>query len=655
MKRMSSLKEQIAYITVKFLNLIFMALPVGIALFLGKVTGLLAYYLDTKHKNLAYTHIRLGLSERFSPHQTKGIVKRLFMNFGQSLVETLRLSKMNIDYVKKYIEIEGEEFLEDALRKGRGVITFGSHFGSWEIFFIAAPLLGYKLSIFAREQYRLSSLDRLLNEWRKSKGCRIITRGREVINRLKKNEIIGLVSDHGGREGIPVNFFGRKALTPTGVIRFASLLNTPILPIYIVRIRGRYHKIKILPPLILEETGDRQKDLIINLEKINRILEDYISRFPEQYLWFYKRWKYSHQRDILVLSDGKAGHSRQLESLVKAIREVAEEKGLEIRSKKVEVIFKNRYMKRLPSFCVSLASRDSCRSCLWCLRRTLDRSSYKELERTFADMVVSCGTSMAAINFVLSSELKARSIHIMKPGILSVSRFDLVIMPEHDLPPKRRNIVATKGSLNLIDDKYLKEQKERLVTTYNLHPACRQAGVTNYKLKTGLLIGGDAKNFQLSKDAMEILIKGLKRFLEEKDGDIFITTSRRTPQRIEDLVKKEFLDEPRCKFLVIANENNLPFAVGGILGLSDIVVLSPDSISMVSEAASSGKYVFVFRQKGLPKRKKSFLKNLEESSYIRTVSPDEIDNEVKNVLDKRPFMKRLDDYSKIKEVLKKIL
>lgn len=649
---MISLREWILYTIVKFFSLTFMALPLRIALFLGKISGLLAYYLDIKHKNLAYTHIKLALSKELgSPKKIREITKRLFMNLGMNLSETLRLPKIDKNYIKKYIRIEGEEFLKEALKNQRGVIVFGSHFGSWELFFATVSLLGYRASIFTREQYRFNSLNELLNSWRKSKGCRVLIVGedtKEAIKRLKSNEIVGLVSDHGGREGIPIEFFGRKALTPTGVIRFAHLLDTPILPIYIVRIKGPYHKIKILSPLLLEETGDEEKDLIANLERINRILEEYIKEYPVQYHWFYKRWKYSQQKDLLILSDSKAGHLRQLESLVKMMKEISEEKKFEVRIKKVEVKFKNRFMKGFQYLCTALASRYHCRGCLWCLRRTLDRSSYEELERIFADIVISCGSSTAYINFVISSELKAKSIHIMRPGLLSTKRFDLVIMPEHDCPPKRRNVIVTLGSLNLVDDRYLKEESEKLLQTTNYK-------LQTTKLKIGLLIGGDTKDFRLSKESMIILIKELKKLIYDLDANILITTSRRTSKEIELLIKREFLNESRCNLLVIANEKNLDFAVGGILGLSDMVIVSPESISMISEAASSGKYVIVFKQEGIPKRKGLFLKILEESGYIRVVNVDEIYAETKDILEKKPQVKRLDDHSKVLEAVRKIL
>ena len=62
-----------------------------------------------------------------------------------------------------------------------------------------------------------------------------------------------------------------------------------------------------------------------------------------------------------------------------------------------------------------------------------------------------------------------------------------------------------------------------------------------------------------------------------------ITTSRRTPKKIENLLQREFKRHPACRLLIIASSNNVPEAMGGILGVSDLVIVSGDSISMVAE------------------------------------------------------------------------
>ena len=82
------------------------------------------------------------------------------------------------------------------------------------------------------------------------------------------------------------------------------------------------------------------------------------------------------------------------------------------------------------------------------------------------------------------------------------------------------------------------------------------------------------------------------------NADILMTTSRRTPSAIEQIILKELKNFERCSLCIIANQRNIPEAVGGILGLSDLVIVSGESISMVSEALSSGKRTIVFSPHG---------------------------------------------------------
>ncbi|MDD5730459.1 MAG: ELM1/GtrOC1 family putative glycosyltransferase, partial [Candidatus Omnitrophica bacterium] len=135
---------------------------------------------------------------------------------------------------------------------------------------------------------------------------------------------------------------------------------------------------------------------------------------------------------------------------------------------------------------------------------------------------------------------------------------------------------------------------------------------------------------------------------------ILATTSRRTPVEIEELVKNELRGYPACKFLVIANEKNIPEAVGGILGLSKVVVVSPESISMISEAASAGCQVIVFESK-LDPRHAGFLKEMALNKYIRLSRASGISKVYGEMLKNGAEARLLKDNVIIKEALKKVL
>jgi mitochondrial fission protein ELM1 len=120
------------------------------------------------------------------------------------------------------------------------------------------------------------------------------------------------------------------------------------------------------------------------------------------------------------------------------------------------------------------------------------------------------------------------------------------------------------------------------------------------------------------------------------------------------MLKEEFIGYPRCRLLVVANEKNIPEAVGGILGLSSVVIISPESISMICEAVSSGKQVLVFQSQGLSKKHGSFLKYFAQKEYLRLVASY---NLKEAIIKASGQMERpcLNDETSIREALNKIL
>jgi mitochondrial fission protein ELM1 len=178
---------------------------------------------------------------------------------------------------------------------------------------------------------------------------------------------------------------------------------------------------------------------------------------------------------------------------------------------------------------------------------------------------------------------------------------------------------------------------------------------TNKELVLGLLVGGDTKVFHLSRDLMKGIIDQIKKSLEKLDAQVLITTSRRTQREIECLLKEEFSDYPRCKLLIIANEKNIPEGVPGILLLSKIIITSPESISMISEAVSSKRYVLVFNAPSLGTRHKRFLEYFAKNKYISLVDAGNLSEKIQELWLKKPEVHTLNDNLLVAEAIKKIL
>lgn len=627
------------------------SLPKSFTLFLGESLGALFYCLDRKHRAIAYSNIKTALGAQLPPGRIRSLTMEFYRAFGRNLVEIFFIPLVNEEYLKKYIRFEGLERVSEGFKKGKGVIFLGMHEGSWELSNIISALLGFPFSLFIRSQ-RLPRLNTLLNSYRSRKGCRIIQRKnetRQLIKELRSNSAIGMTADQGGKGGLLVDFFGKDASMPTGAVRIGLKYGAAIIPVFYTRIKGPYIKVFIEPPFELKRTGDPARDLRENLQEIIHIFERYIRRFPKEYLWSYKIWKYAKEKRILILSDAKAGHLRQAESVAKLASAALKDKGIKSAIDTLEVKFRNGFSRRALPFCAYFADRFSCQGCLWCLKAFLEAGAYKNLAGVKPDIIISCGARLAAVNLVLARESLARSIAVMRPSILSVQRFDLAVIPEHDRPPKRKNVAITQGALNLIDEDYLKEQSGRLIrnSTLSIGP--------DSPLRMGLLIGGDTKGFHLDRSLMSRVIKQIKSVCGKWNAHILVTTSRRTPKEIETLVKEEFGGYPRCNLLVIANEANVPEAVGGILALSSVVVTTPESISMISEAASSNGYAVTFKARGLSRRRREFLGRLNEKRHIYLSEERSLAQAIDALWLKRPAVNSLKDNILVRKALERIL
>lgn len=643
----NSVTDYLAYILFKTFGPLVGRLPKVFSLFLGARLGDLLYYFDLKHKAIAYSNIKTAFGNKLSPAELSNLTHEFYRAFGQNLIEIFFIPIIDKEYFNKYIRFEGLKYIDEAFKKGKGVILLSVHSGSWELSSIICANLGFPFSLFVRNQ-RYPRLEGLLNLYRSRKGRKIIQRKnqtRYLIEALKKNEAIGMTVDQGGKTGVLIKFFGKDASMATGAVRLGLRYDSVILPAFYARLNGPYIKTIFEPPVEIRKTGNLERDIHDNLQEIIRVFEKNIEKYPQGYLWSYKVWKYSKERNILIIADGRVGHLRQAQALAKIVSSLLKDKDITTNINTVEIKFKNVFLKTALAFSSLLAGKYHCQGCLWCLRTFLQKDTYKSLIAVKPDIIISCGQATAPINYVLSRENLAKSIVIMRPSILSAARFNLAIIPKHDNPPKRKNIVVTEGALNLIDEDYIRSQVLDIEPRVNI----------GKKLVIGLLLGGDTKRFRLSADLLREIFSQIKLFLEKYDGEILITTSRRTEPKIEYLVKEAFRDYSRCRLLVIANEKNLSSAVGGILGLSQLIITSPESISMVSEAVNSKKYVVVFNAYGLGAKHERFLKNFAQNKYIYLTESLNLGEKIEDIWLSKPPIHTLADNLLVSEAIKKIL
>jgi mitochondrial fission protein ELM1 len=504
--------------------------------------------------------------------------------------------------------------------------------------------------MFVREQ-NFPQLEKILNFYRSSQGCRFIQRGnelRELVRVLKANESVAMTIDQGGKNGTTVKFFDKYASMSSGAVRLALKLDCALVPVFPTRVKDAQIKFWVEPEFKLQSTGNFEEDVRDNLQGLVKIFEKHIAKYPQEYLWTYKSWKYSSEKNILILSDGKTGHLRQSQALARITADYLKVKGVTGHINTAQVKFKSGLLRRVMTLANCLSGRYICQGCMLCLRTFLEKESYFQLIMSKPDVIISCGSSLVPVNYQLSRENQARSLVIMRPSIFSLGKFDLVVMAKHDRPKFRKNVAVIDAALNLIDEAYLKNQVEQLIKETGVSIPVGQTGL-------GILLGGNSKNFQLSAAAVKEVLAGLKQVCLKFKIPILATTSRRTPSAVESVVKNELTGCDCSRLLIIANEKNYSSAVGGILGLSKIVVVSAESVSMISEAVASLKQVIVFRSRGLSARHRMFLENLSRNGHIQVVDGFDVGRAVERIIIDPPEIRPLRDKEIIMESLRRIL
>ena len=605
--------DYIAAIFVRILNLIFHFIPTGFTLWLGRQVGTLLYLANTDRRAIGYANLRAAFCKEKKPKELKRLIKGVYQSLVETVFEILTLTKVNKKYIEKYVEIINAEDKYKLTEHPHGVILLAAHFGNWELSAMTCAIKGFPPVVLAREQ-SMKKMNALINRLRESKGLQVVTKGittRYIVKALHHGKIIGMVGDQdAGKTGVFVDFFGRPASTAPGTARIAAKTGAYIVPAFMVRVKGPYHR------AILEEAIkiEKKEDITPYLARYNKLLEKYVREYPTQWLWLHRRWKTSPLKRITVLSDGRAGHLNQALAVVKQLKKYREDSEYKIGDTDVEIIevkFKNRFTKMFLGIS-GLFSTARCQGCMRCLRFSLQKDAYERLMKRHSDIVISCGAGVAVVNRFFSIENNAKSACVMRPPLLGPGKFDMLILPQHDRVKntKEGRIIVTDTVPNLIDEKYMEDCVKEVL----------QIAHFEKKIKLGVLLGGDNSGFALTEDITLALLENVIDASKKIDADILFTTSRRTPAPCERLAKEKLHPEKRSKFLVMANEKNFPHAVGGILGLSDIIVVSCESASMISEAISSGKTVIVFRLKSKKKSKfEKMLTHLAKKGYITIV------------------------------------
>lgn len=626
---MTGFFDALASLSLRALASCLQRLPLQTAVRLGRFTGGIVFYFSNRRR-VAYADLKAALGNRFTERERWKIIREHYGHLGQTAAEILFFPRVNHEVIKRYMKVDHEERVYQVLEEKRGVIFLAGHFGNWELSQIVTGTFGKPIHVLARSQ-KHTLLNQLLNELRESRGSVSVSRGmgvRDLMRALRRNEFIGLLGDQdAGKEGgIILSFFGRKTTVPTGAYEIAARTGAAILPAFFVRNEGPRHTLHIGEPIRCNQNSEDNTNHESPARTYLKILEDFITRFPSQWLWGSKRWKYSWTKRILILSDGKPGHVKQSEAVCAQLQKFKtqfDRPGVEYPTTRLEVKFKSEWHRKIfPVFAFFFIPWAQGR--LRSLRFFFDPETQRRLLETSADFVISAGSSLVPLNLCLAKDSRAKTIVMMKPSFpFNLFRYDLLVVPAHDqgiVPDRAFRVLLTPSRTEECDFANAAEKIRK-----DLRDPSR--------IKAAVFLGGSAHHFVMDLERIEKIFASIER-AAKRIGDYVVTTSRRTPPSVESFLKATLARHPSCQLLVLASEDKRSEVAAGMMALAEILIVTEDSISMISEAVASGKKVIVvtFDSEGLPKKHRRFKEMLVRQSAVVTARPEELEEKMRELM-----------------------
>lgn len=224
------------------------------------------------------------------------ILRGVFKHLGWQLVEFCRMTHYTPESSREWMQTEGLEHYLDAQGKGKGVLVITAHLGAWELSSFYHSLMGHPMGMVIR---RLDNrcLDAFVNGIRCMHGNYVLHKddfGRGLLTAMRSGGTVGILMDTNMTppQGEFVKFFGIDACTATGLAHVARKTGAAVLPGFMLweRAKKRY-VLHFGPEVAIPHTDDVAADIVAGTQLCTAVIESWIRRYPDQWLWIHRRWK----------------------------------------------------------------------------------------------------------------------------------------------------------------------------------------------------------------------------------------------------------------------------------------------------------------------------------------------------------------------------
>jgi lauroyl/myristoyl acyltransferase len=226
--------------------------------------------------------------------RVQSTARQVYRNQAKNYYDLLRVAALSADEIRKAVrELRGLEHLDQALSRGKGVVVASAHYGNFDLAGQILAILGYRLTGIA-EHLKPERLFQYVRRTRESHGLRFIPIDGPLLTvyrALRANEMVATALDRNvSGAGRLVKFFGQPARLPDGYLKLALRTGAALVLAFCRRLPDNTVLITIEPEQPLQRTADLEHDIAANLPQVLAVFERYLSRHPDQWVYFQRVW-----------------------------------------------------------------------------------------------------------------------------------------------------------------------------------------------------------------------------------------------------------------------------------------------------------------------------------------------------------------------------
>ncbi len=284
----------IAYCLYRVLGSLAPLVPRRLGYWLAGMMGYAGYFLHRSGAATVRENLSHVLGERADAATLRAMALQVYSNLAKNYFDLFYNHSLSEQEVTALVTIRGLHHAERALEKGTGMVLTSAHFGPFDAGWQIGPVLDLTITAPA-EHLKPERLYQYVCKLRASSWIRLIPIDGPLFalfRALRRRKAVAVAADRDlTKSGIFVDFFGAPARLPDGHVQLALRTGAELVTCFALRAADNSSHVYVEPALELEQTGDFERDVRVNVQRVVARMEKWIRRYPEQWIMLQPLWR----------------------------------------------------------------------------------------------------------------------------------------------------------------------------------------------------------------------------------------------------------------------------------------------------------------------------------------------------------------------------